>query len=149
FSLSYTIKFMVRNDIGIDYGVMPLEGLWWMQNDAIFNVAQRDKWQWTLMIMQPEYVTFDVINKAIKKLMTKKPSEYLLKLKFCEYSEGEAMQIMHIGPFADEGPNIVKIHDEILKSGHQLCGKHHEIYLSDFRKTAPDKLKTVLRQPYR
>jgi hypothetical protein len=148
FSLSYTIKFMVRNDIGIDYGVMPLEGLWWMQNDEIFDVNKRDKWQWTIMIMQPEYVTIEVINKATEKLIKQKKTEYITQIRFEEYNEGKSMQIMHIGPFADEDPNIILIHNEILNSNHQLSGKHHEIYLSDFRKTAPEKLKTILRQPY-
>jgi hypothetical protein len=149
FSLSYTLKFMVREEYVIDYGVMPLEGLWWMENDQVFDVNKRDAWKWTIMIMQPEYIDAKILQEGIQKVRKKKPSECLNKIRFSEYNEGIAMQLMHIGPFTEEGPNIERIHTAIEKSGGIRTGKHHEIYLSDFRKTAPDKLKTILRQPYK
>jgi hypothetical protein len=147
FSIAYTLKFMVKKAQGIDYGVLPLEGLWWMDDMTQFSVKRKSEWKWTSMIMQPKYVTVDMVPVAFEQAAKKKQLPALSKTRFDSFHEGKAAQIMHIGPFAAEAANIQKIHAKILGSGHQLSGKHHEIYLNDLRKTAPEKLKTVLRQP--
>jgi hypothetical protein len=147
FSVSYAIKFMIKKGTGVNYGVMPLEGLWWVDDMTKFSTERRDEWKWTSMIMQPKHVTANHVNAAIKNIRNKKNLPALSKLRFESFDEGAAAQILHIGPYSDEGPNIAKIHAFIRNSGHALRGKHHEIYLSDTRRTAPAKLKTVLRQP--
>ena len=126
---------------------MPLEGLWWADNMAEFSIERKADWKWTAMIMQPEYVTRDRLNAAMEQVKKKKNPSALSKLRFDSYHESQAAQIMHIGPFAEEGPTIEKIHQFIVDNKYELSGKHHEIYLSDFRRAAPEKLKTVIRQP--
>ncbi len=150
FGVSYTAKFMVKkSETAVDYAVMPLEGLWWADDMAEFSIERKADWRWTAMIMQPEYVTQDLLQAAMAQVKKKKNPSALSKLRFDTYHEGQAAQIMHIGPFAEEGPTIEKIHQFIFDNGYELSGKHHEIYLSDFRRTAPEKLKTVIRQPCR
>jgi hypothetical protein len=148
FGVSYTAKFMVKKgEITVDYSVMPLEGLWWMDDMAEFSIERKHEWKWTAMIMQPEYVSADLLQTAMAQVEKKKNPAALSKLRFESYHEGEAAQILHIGPFAEEGPTIAKIHQFIEDNGYALSGKHHEIYLSDFRRAAPEKLKTIIRQP--
>ena len=138
---------MVKKGKGVDYAVMPLEGLWWVDDKAKFSVERKDEWKWTSMIMQPKYVAVDDANLAVEQVRKKKNLAALPKLRFECFQEGQAAQIMHVGPYSAEGPSIAKIHAFILKSGHALSGKHHEIYLNNPSKTAPEKLKTILRQP--
>ena len=148
FSLSYTLKFMIKKGKeGIDYGVMPLEGLWWADDMSQFITQNKDNWKWTVMIMQPEYVTANLVHEAIEQLKKKKGLPALPKIRFEPFSEGRTAQSTHIGPFSEEGPTIEKMHNFIRENGYQLSGKHHEIYLSDIRKAAPEKLKTIIRQP--
>jgi hypothetical protein len=148
FGVSYTAKFMVKKgETAIDYSVMPLEGLWWMDDMADFSIERKHEWKWTAMIMQPEYVSADLLQAAMAQVEKKKNPPALSKLRFESYHEGKSAQIMHIGPFAEEGPTVEKIHQFIEDNGYALSGKHHEIYLSDFRRAAPEKLKTVIRQP--
>lgn len=148
YSLSYTLKFMVKKgELEIDYGVMPLEGLWWVYDISQFSIENKEAWKWTLMIMQPDYVTTELFNEAVEQVKKKKDPVALPKVKFESFSEGRAAQIMHIGPFSEEGPTIEKVHNFIKESGCKLTGKHHEIYLSDIRKAAPEKWKTIIRQP--
>jgi len=149
FSVSYAIKFMIKKGTGVDYGVMPLEGLWWVDDMIKFSVERKDEWKWTTMIMQPKYVTVAHVNAAVDNTRKKKALPALSKLRFENFHEGAAAQILHSGPYSAEGSNVAKIHAFIHSSGRTLSGKHHEIYLSDVRKTAPAKLKTVLRQPMR
>lgn len=147
FTTSYTLKFMIKKDEGgIDYGVMPLEGLWWADDMSKFN-ENKDNWKWTLMIMQPEHVKSFLVDEAIFQAKKKKGLPALPKIRFEAFSEGKSAQMMHIGPFSEEGPTIEKIHAFIEEKGFRLSGKHHEIYLSDVRKAAPEKWKTILRQP--
>lgn len=147
FSLSYTIKFMIRKGPeAIDYGVMPLEGLWWADDMTAFTTGDKSRWKWTLMIMQPKYVTKNIIVAAVATL-TKKKLTALSKVRFDVFSEGVAAETMHIGPFSEEGPTIKRVHDFIAACGCSLSGKHHEIYLSDVRKADPKRWKTVIRQP--
>ena len=148
YSLSYTLKFMIKKgDLKIDFGVMPLEGLWWTDDMSQFSTENKDNWKWTLMIMQPEYVTAELFNEAVEQVKKKKNPPALSKVRFEVFSEGKAAQIIHIGPFSEEGPTIKKVHNFIQENGCKLSGKHHEIYLSDIRKAAPEKWKTIIRQP--
>jgi hypothetical protein len=147
FNVSYTLKFMVKKTKSVDFAVMPLEGLWWVDDMTKFSAERKDEWKWTSMIMQPKPVTAEDFKLAIDQVRKKKALPALSKLRFESFNEGKAAQIMHIGPYSAEGPNIAKIHAFILNSGHALSGKHHEIYLNNPAKTAPEKLKTILRQP--
>ncbi|MDX1941537.1 MAG: GyrI-like domain-containing protein [Saprospiraceae bacterium] len=154
FSVSYKTKFAIKKSQNIDYGVMPLEGLWWSDDMDDFINGNKANWQWTLMIMQPNFVTQDDINDAIQTASKKEPTEALNHLRLEKFKEGLSAQIMHIGPFSEEHDNIMKLHDLIKSQGGHFdrqahIYKHHEIYLSDFRRTAPEKLKTVIRQPFR
>jgi len=148
FSFSYALKFMIKKgDLGIDYSVMPLEGLWWADTMTDFINGNRDSWKWTLMIMQPEFVDRPLFEQASEQVKAKKKLDALPKLRFDSLNEGRCAQILYIGSYAEEGPIIEMIHHFIEIEGFKLRGKHHEIYLSDFRRTAPEKLKTILRQP--
>jgi hypothetical protein len=149
FTVSYTIKFMVkRGKLAVDYGVMPLEGLWWTDDMAKFSTANKERWKWTMMIMQPPLVTGTMVGAALAEVKRKKNPAALGRLRFESFAEGRCGQIMHLGPFADEGPTVEKLHQAIAAWGGKLSGKHHEIYLSDIRKAAPAKWKTVIRQPF-
>ena len=148
FSLAYTIKFMIKKGkMAVDYGVMPLEGLWWVDDMSKFDPDDKSEWKWTSMIMQPELVTPDLVEDAIELVKKKKNLPALPKVRFESFKEGKAAQTLHIGPFSAEGPTILRIHDFIIENGYELGGKHHEIYLSDIRKADPSKWKTVIRQP--
>lgn len=148
FSLSYTIKFSVKKGTrAVDYGVMPLEGLWWVDDMSQFSVTRKDEWKWTMMIMQPAIVTQAIVDTCRAELARKKGLPALPKVRFSACDEGKAAQILHIGPFSEEGPTIAKLHAFIAASGFKLAGKHHEIYLSDIRRAAPAKWKTIIRQP--
>jgi hypothetical protein len=148
YPLSYALKFIVkRGAIGIDYGVLPLEGLWWADDMTSFSVDDKDNWKWTLMIMQPDLVTKELVKEATEQIKTKKDPVSLPLVRFESFEEGKAAQIMHIGPFSEEGPTIEKVHSFIEENGSQRKGKHHEIYLSDIRRAAPEKWKTIIRQP--
>jgi hypothetical protein len=150
FGLSYALKFSIKKGpLKIDYSVMPLEGLWWVEDMREFDVNKKDDWLWTMMIMQPEYVTRDLFQKSLQEVRKKKNLRTLDKIRFEPYNEGKAVQTLHIGPFSEEGPTIQRVHDHIEGNGYQLKGKHHEIYLSDIRRAAPENWKTIIRQPYK
>lgn len=148
YSISYTLKFMVKNgETGVDYGVLPLEALWWADDMSVFTTGDKDAWKWTLMIMQPEFITGKMVGKAKGEVERKKNPVSLPLVRFEAFKEGRAAQILHIGPFSEEGAAIEKVHLFIQDHGSQRAGKHHEIYLSDLRRTAPEKWKTIVRQP--
>ena len=147
YTLAYTLKFMIRNDMKIDYPVMALEGLWWTGDATSFDMENRSGWKWTLMILQPAIVTKALFKKGVKLAIEKKGLPMLSNVRLEALKEGLAVQIMHIGPYAAEGPTLQKLHAEALKRACIPNGKHHEIYFGDPRKTKPEKLKTVLRQP--
>jgi len=151
FTVSYKSKFMIKKQTLTDYAVMPLEGLWWADDMNDFVTYNKSKWKWTLMIMQPEFVSGDTIGEAIDAAKKKENTQALEHLRFSSFAEGTCAQIMHIGPFSDEHPNIMKLHRLIEEQGGSFAGKsqkHHEIYLNDFRKVDPSKMKTILRQPF-
>ena len=148
YPLSYKLKFMIKKgEIEIDYGVLPLEGLWWADDMSSFSVENKDGWKWTLMIVQPEFVTKEMIQEAIEQVREKNNPVSLPLVRFESFIEGKVAQIMHIGPFSEEGPTVEKVHSFIEENGNQRTGKHHEIYLSDIRRAAPEKWKTIIRHP--
>ncbi len=148
YSVSYTLKFMVKKGpIGIDYGVLPLEGLWWAEDMSDFVNDLKSNWDWRLMIMQPDFISNEMVEAAIQTVSEKKNLSALDKVKFITFAEGLCSQTLHIGPYSEEGPTVARVHDYIASKGAQLTGKHHEIYLSDIRRAAPENWKTVIRQP--
>jgi hypothetical protein len=147
FSVSYTAKFMVKKGTqGIDYAVMPLEGLWWSDDMSSFIDNDRSKWKWTMMILQPDFVQEELIRTAIAEVARKKSLPATNALRLETFEEGSCAQILHMGPFSEEGPTIQKVH-AFIEARTALAGKHHEIYLSDIRRAAPAKWKTIIRQP--
>lgn len=149
FATSYTLKFQFKKGAKqIDYAVMPLEGLWWADDMANFSSdLNRDNWQWTMMMRQPDFVTQGDIETALQAVAKKKDPPDTSAIRFETFTEGPVAQIMHIGPFSEEGPTVERLHGEILAQGKSLLGKHHEVYLSDIRRADPQKWKTILRQP--
>lgn len=150
FSVSYAAKFIVRKGPeGPDYAVMPLEGLWWADDPAAFAGGDKSHWKWTMMIMQPAFVTAAVIQAAIDTVQRKKDaSPAVTALRLASFSEGRCAQVLHIGPFSEEAPTIRRVHDFIAARPATLAGKHHEIYLSDIRRADPAGWKTIIRQPF-
>jgi hypothetical protein len=151
YAVSYALKFAVKKEEGLDYRVMPLEGLWWTEGggtDLAEILVDRSAWKWTLLIMQPRWTTEERFERAITSVRQKKGLPALSGMMFEPFREGRAAQVMHVGPFADERPTIERIDRFIEERGGMRRGKHHEIYLRDFRKTAQEKLKTIIRQPF-
>lgn len=147
FTVSYIAKFaMKRGPWAMDYAVMPLEGLWWADDLSAFATNEKGKWKWTMMILQPFFVPEEVISSATAKAHGKKELPALSQLRLETFSEGRCAQVLHVGPFSEEGPSIARLHKFIEARG-ALTGKHHEIYLSDIRRADPQKWKTILRQP--
>jgi hypothetical protein len=147
FSVSYTAKFMVKKGPqGLDYAVMPLEGLWWADDMSAFVTNDKAKWKWTVMIMQPPFVEDEVIEAAIVEVRRRKSLPSLDRLRLENFSEGLCAQVLHVGPFSEEGPTIERLH-EFIDTRTGRTGKHHEIYLSDIRRADPKKWKTIIRHP--
>jgi len=150
FSVSYTLKFHSKNELGKDYVVPPLEGLWWSDNFDDFRARRKNKWSWTMMIMVPDWLGKKEFTKAVSTVRSNKPDIKVEGLRLESLNEGLSVQIMHIGSYDDETPTLVKLHDQWLPTnGFKETLKHHEIYIGDPRKTPAAKLKTVLRQPVR
>ena len=149
FPVAYTLKFASKRELGKDYVVPPLEGLWWAEDMSAFTTA-RDKsaWDWTLMLLVPEWLGAEHVEAAIAAVAAKKSAPRLEDLRFEPLTEGRSVQTLHVGPFDEEGPVLARLHEEYLPAhGLRPIGLHHEIYLSDLRRSAPDKLRTILRQP--
>lgn len=150
YAVAYTLKFVSKRQLEKDYVVPPLEGLWWADDMAAFAALDKGSWRWTAMIMQPEWVSEAMVGDAVREASAQKALPALDKMRFELYEEGLSVQIMHIGPYDEEAPTIARLHNEFLPAqGYAEAGKHHEIYLSDPRRTAPERLRTVLRQPVR
>lgn len=148
YAVSYAVKFAVkRGPDAVDFKVMPLEGLWWSEDMTDFVAGRRESWSWTMLIVQPAVVTEALVEGTVAEAGRKKDLPALGRLRFEVLDEGTCAQIMHVGPYADEGPTIEKLHAFIAEMGHLRRGKHHEIYLGDPRRTAPVRLKTIIRQP--
>ncbi len=149
YPVAYKLKFASKNELGKDYVVMPLEGLWWAEDMSSFTTS-RDKSQWdfTLMIMQPDWITKEMFALAVQKVSEKDSPAKLSQIRLKTLDEGTCVQTLHVGSFDDEAKILAEIHDSFVPDNKlELSGKHHEIYLSDFRKVTPDKLRTILRQP--
>jgi len=146
YSISYGLKFALKTQ-GFDHIVPPLEGLWWMGDMNEFTVANKARWEWTMMIMQPEWVTTEWVEKVRDMTIKKKDNRSLSTIRFEIYDEGLSVQILYIGAYKNEAPTIAEMHKFINTNGYRPDGKHHEIYLGDPRKTSPDRLQTILRQP--
>lgn len=134
FSVSYKVKFISEKENSQDYVVMPLEGLWWAENMEDFNILDKSGWKWTAMIRQPDFITKDMIKKAIQEVEKKKNPPALSRIKFQSLHEGLSAQIMYIGPYSQEGPTVGKLHNFIEEKGYEFNGslpgeKHHEIYI--------------------
>ena len=148
FGVAYALKFVVKKGKpAVDYGVLPLEGLWWANDMNSFVEGNKDAWKWTAMIMQPSLVTEEMFRTAVDQVKKKKNPPALSKLRFETFLEGLSAQILHLGPYSAEKSTVEKLHGFIRENGYVETGKHHEIYLSDPRKSAPEKMKTIVRQP--
>lgn len=146
YPVAYALKFLSKQELGRDYTVPPLEGLWWVEDMAQFSVEDKSSWDWTMMIMTPDWLTAVHLDAALAKAAKKAPPA-LNKLRLESYAEGRSAQILHVGPYAAEAPTIARLHAAIAEAGYALRGKHHEIYLGDPKRVAPEKLKTIIRQP--
>ncbi len=149
YAVAYKLKFLSKKQLERDYVVPPLEGLWWAEDMDAFT-TQRDKsqWSWTMMIMTPEWIAPEMFEQALAASSAKEPPAALDKLRLEAYHEGLSAHILHIGSYDDEAPTLARLHHEWMPAnGLTFNGLHHEIYLSDPRRVAPEKLKTVLRQP--
>ncbi|GGD71458.1 GyrI-like domain-containing protein [Microbacterium murale] len=149
YPLAYTLKFTSKRKLDRDYTVMPLEGLWWADDHAAFTAARdKSQWEWTLMIMQPEWIDHELFADAVATAAAKNPEVRVHEVRFGSYAEGRCVQTLHIGAFHDEAPVLAEMHDVFIpQNGLQMTGKHHEIYFSDPRKGAPERRRTILRQP--
>jgi hypothetical protein len=147
YGLSYTLKFALKKELGLSYRVGPLEGLWWADDMAVFSTGRKADYRWTMMIAQPDEVTAERFDRARDEVRRKKGPGVLDRTRLERFAEGLAAQILYLGPYRDEGPTIEGLHAFIRDAGHRLRGKHHEIYLGDPRRSAPEKLRTIIRQP--
>ena len=151
YPVAYTLKFASKQELGRDYVVPPLEGLWWADDmDAFTTSRDKSRWDWTAMIMVPDWIDHAAFEAALARAGAKDPPTRLGDVRLESLSEGRCIQTLHIGSFDDEAPVLERLHHEVLpEQGLRLDGKHHEIYLSDVRRVAPEKLRTILRQPVR
>ena len=151
YAVAYKLKFTSKQQLDRDYGVLPLEGLWWAEDMDSFTASlDKSQWDWTMMIMQPEWITGEMVGEITAVIQKQKSLPALPLLRLETYHEGLSVQIMHTGSYADEAPTLHRLHHEFMPASNlTFNGKHHEIYLSDPRRVAPEKLKTVLRQPVR
>ncbi len=149
YPISYAMKFAAKNSLKQDYVVPPLEGLWWSDDPADFVARRKHRWRWTMMIMVPDLIDHAIYAAALEKVR-KTLGEPPSTLRFERFEEGRCLQTLHIGSYDDEGPTLARLHDEIMPAaGVTFAGPHHEIYVSDPRKTPAERLKTILRQPVR
>jgi hypothetical protein len=149
YSVSYTLKFALKKSGGPQVRVMPLETLWWNDAGGRLDLGSKADWSWTAMLRQPDFATEAMIDDAKRQAGAKRPLPALSKMRFEPFREGLSAQVMHVGPYAEEAPTIERLRAFIAEQGCQPVGKHHEIYLGDPRRSAPDRLKTIVRQPVR
>lgn len=148
FSVAYAVKFLARKgDPPLDYKVLPLEGLWWLPGNAPYTLDRKDQLRWTMLIRQPDEVEAALVEAAREQVARKKALPALPALRLERLHEGPSAQILHRGPFDDEGPTVARLDAFMAERGYRMGGKHHEIYLTDHRRTAPAKQRTILRHP--
>ncbi len=148
YPVAYKLKFASKRDLGRDYVVPPLEGLWWAEDMDVFTAARdKSQWDWTLMIMAPDWIDQSMVDAAVEQAGAKARSARLGDIRLEPRSEGRCVQTLHVGSFDDEADLLARMHHEFIPdNGLRMVGSHHEIYLSDSRKVAPEKLRTILRQ---
>ena len=146
FSVAYTVKFALKRGGGVDIHVAPLESLWWSPGGSLLDVPKAD-WRWTAMMALPDLVTEEMVEEAGASVTERRAVPALPRMRFERFHEGLSAQVMHVGPYAAEGPTIETLFAFIAETGHVPHGKHHEIYLGDPRRSAPERLRTVIRQP--
>lgn len=150
YPIAYKIKFASKNDLGRDYVVPLLEGLWWSPDMSSFTSARdKSRWNWTLMIMVPDWIDGEMVESARVTASRKAgASAAIERVRFDALDEGPCVQTLHVGSFDDETEVLAELHDEFIPNNSLvMSGTHHEIYFSDFRKVEPSKLRTILRQP--
>jgi hypothetical protein len=150
YALSYALKFSIKRLSGFDYKVGSLEGLWWTSDLSAFAAGDKSAWDWTMIIRQPDVLTDDLFAETIKQVQEKKDLPAAANIRLGKFTEGRAAQILHVGPYSTEGPTIARLHAFIEEQGFTFDGhvqKHHEIYLGDPRRAAPERLRTIIRQP--
>ncbi|WP_026931356.1 GyrI-like domain-containing protein [Glycomyces tenuis] len=148
YGVAYTIKFASKRGEGGDFVVGPLEGLWWSDTPEDFTARAKQSWQWTMMICQPEWVGAEAIEEAKAAALAKKRLPAVERVRFEILREGRCAQALHVGSYDDEGPLLAELHERYMPDNRLgFNGHHHEVYLSDPRKTEAAKLRTVLRQP--
>lgn len=150
YPVAYKMKFASKQELGRDYVVPPLEGLWWADDMEVFTSGALDKsrWHWTLLLMVPGWIDRSFFGQALERVGKTSPPARLGDIRFESLAEGLCVQTLHVGSFDDEGPLLERMHQDFIPaSGLRMAGTHHEIYFSDIRKTAPEKLRTLLRQP--
>lgn len=148
YPLAYKLKFASKKTLGKDYAVMPLEAQWWAKDMSTFLTRDKSQWDFTVMIMQPEWITQDMFEEAKALVSVKNKPASLDKVRLETLDEGTCVQTLHIGSFDDETSILQQMHQSFIPDNRlKMSGKHHEIYFSDFRKVAPEKLRTILRQP--
>lgn len=151
YGVAYTLKFMskLRETDPLDFTVMAMEGLWGTESGTFSFEATDDPWLYTLLMLQPEHITESMFVDAVEQANSKNPSGALGRMRLERWREGPSIQLMHIGPYADEPRSIAMMDDYATEHGLELHGRHHEIYLGDPRRAKPENLKTVLRHPVR
>ncbi|MEU6593211.1 GyrI-like domain-containing protein [Streptomyces sp. NPDC046881] len=148
YAVAYTAKFASRNDLGKNFVVGPLEGLWWADDMNDFLARLKDNWHWTLLINVPDWITADMLEEAKHTALAKKTLPAIADVRSETLHEGTSAQVLHIGSYDDETPILTRLHHAYLPANDlREAGLHHEIYLSDPRRTDPAKLRTILRQP--
>lgn len=148
YAVSYGVRGIVKASGGEPWTVMPLEGLWWADDLTTFTArAERDDWRWTMLIAQHDGVTDDLVTEALAIAVGKGKTPAADLLRYEVLDEGECVQVLHRGPYSAEGPAIERLHAFAADAGRALRGRHHEVYLSDPRRVAPERMRTILRQP--
>ncbi|MBQ1049698.1 GyrI-like domain-containing protein [Micromonospora sp. C51] len=149
YPVAYKLKFASKRHLGRDYVVPPLEGLWWAEDMAAFTTSRdKSRWSWTLLLMVPDWVDRAMFDAAVTQAGAKNQPVRLDDIRLETLSEGRCVQTLHVGAFDDETAVLAQLHEEFIPAqGLRMTGKHHEIYLSDFRRVAPEKQRTILRQP--
>lgn len=149
YPIAYALKFASKRELGRDYVVMPLEGLWWADDMDAFTLARdKSRWSWTLMILTPDWIDRPLFGTAIERTRASGGPSRLDDLRLAPLSEGHCVQTLHVGPFDAEAGVLARMHQRFIPDhGLRMVGRHHEIYLSDPRRTAPERLRTILRQP--
>lgn len=149
YGVSYRIKFLSKSELDRDYVVMPLEGLWWSDDMETFTTSRdKSRWSWTMMILVPEWIDEADVERARRSVADKGGTPAVSSLRLAELAEGTCVQTLHVGSYDDEAPVLAEMHDRFIPSrGLRMTGRHHEIYLADPRRSAPERLRTILRQP--